>query len=78
MEFQKRNFLINPTGKEVLFVSILWLIGTGLLVLASTDLFTENMFQRRYLLTNFMILASTVSVAKFHYNYWKSKKTKNA
>ncbi|MGK0413255.1 MAG: hypothetical protein ACJA1B_001457 [Polaribacter sp.] len=68
------NPILNPSKKIVTLVLVSWFIGVLLLVLASTNLFTESMFQRKYTITNGLILSATITTLVMIKNYLKSKK----
>ncbi|UAM99521.1 hypothetical protein K8354_06850 [Polaribacter litorisediminis] len=68
------NPILNPSKKIVIFLLIAWCIGVLLLVLASTNLFTESMFQRKYTITNGLIFSATITALVVTKNYLKSKK----
>jgi hypothetical protein len=68
------NPILNPSKKIVILVLISWFIGVLLLILASTDLFTESMFQRKYTITNGLIFSATITILVLIKNYLKSKK----
>jgi hypothetical protein len=67
------NPILNPSGKTLSIFIIVYLIGTSLLVLASTDLFSDTMLQKKYLMTNFMIVGSTITILIQIINYLKHK-----
>lgn len=68
------NPILNPSKKTVILVLISYFVGVLLLVLASTDLFTESMFQRKYTITNGLIFGATITTLVMIKNYLKSKK----
>ena len=43
---KKDTWINHPTKKQLLLVIITWFIGSSLLVLSVTDLFTESFFQK--------------------------------
>jgi len=48
------------TKKGVLVFTVLWFLGTALLTIAVTNLFTESPFQRKYTFIGFMMLINTI------------------
>lgn len=73
MNSEKENFLTNPSKKNLFFFTIFWLLGTALLILSTTNLFTENFFQRQYLMIYLLMFGATLMVFKLYINYWKNK-----
>ena len=73
MKDKKESFLTNPTKKHLILFSLLWFICNTLLTLSITDLFTENFFQKNYLIMYFYMIGSTVAIGKLYSNHWKNK-----
>ena len=73
METVKRNFIKNPTSKNLISFTLLWFIGIFLLTLSTTDSFTESFFHKKHIIIYFLMIASTIATAKIHINYWKNK-----
>ena len=73
METVKRNFIKNPTRKNLILFILLWFVGIFLLTLSTTDLFTESFFQKKYIMIYFLMIGSTITTGKLYYNYWKNK-----
>ena len=71
---QKESWVKNPSKKQVVLFGIAWFVGALLLILASTNLFTESLFQRRYIATNILMLLSTVTFVTILMNYLKRKR----
>lgn len=74
METKKRNFVESPSKKHIILFTSLWLLGIVLLVLSTTDLFTETFFQNKYAMIHLLMLGSTFAMGKFHLNYWTYKR----
>lgn len=55
------------TKKRAVVLTALWFIGGLLLLLAMSDLFTQSIFNKKYLLLQFLFLLNTVFVFKM----WK-------
>lgn len=72
----ENNFFKKPSFKHVIIFTSVWLISLVLLVMASTDLFTESPFQNKYLMTHFIVVYSTVMIVKLNLNYRKNKAAK--
>jgi hypothetical protein len=73
METTKRNYIKNPSKKNLILFTLLWLISILLLTLIMTDVFVERFFQKKYLTLYFLIIGSTLSTAKVFINYRKNK-----
>jgi len=71
MKKSKSNWLKVPTKKQLYLFTIAWFLSIILLVLSMTNLFSESIFQGKYLLIYFLIIWSTLTVYKLHSNYWK-------
>ena len=66
---KKESWIQNPSKKQVILFGIAWFVGALLLILASTNLFTESLFQRRYIATNILMLLSTTTFVAVLENY---------
>jgi hypothetical protein len=64
----------RPSKKQLIILIIIWLFGITLSILAITDLFSQNFFQKGSLIMYFMMIGATISVMKAWANY---KKTAN-
>ena len=73
MKTDKRNFMKNPSIKNLVLFTLLWFVGILLLTLSTTDLFTESFFQKKYVMIYFLIIGSTIATGKLYFNYWKNK-----
>jgi hypothetical protein len=76
MEYNKKaNWVQNPTKKIVTLYIVLTSIGSLLILLAITDFFSENPFQKRNI-TMFMLLMSAIwGCINIVGNYNRNKKT---
>lgn len=70
MPAEKSNFLKNPTKTQIILIAVFWFIGVLLLVLATTDLFRESMLQQKYLMTNLLLVGSTITFGSFLVNFF--------
>ena len=68
-----KNILQNPTKTNLIVFTLLWMISVVLILLSSTNLFTESVFQKRYIPVFIIVLASSIMIAKLYYNYFKNK-----
>lgn len=73
MKIDEKNGITNPSKKQVVGFTVVWLIGLILLVLSMTDLFREALFQKKYTILYLLIFGSTVALFKVHTKYWKSR-----
>ena len=73
METIKRNFIKNPSKKNLILFTLLWFLGITLLILSTTDLFIENFLQKRYIMIYFLMIGSTIATVKLYMNYWRNK-----
>ena len=73
MNFKKKNWINNPSRKQMILFSLVYFTGIVLLVLSMTNIFTESIIQRKYIIIYFLIIGSTIAAIKVHYNYWKLK-----
>jgi hypothetical protein len=70
-----RHFdLTKPTKKTVIVFCTVYFIGTFLTLMAASDLFTENPFQRRYLPVLIMTAAATIVTVNLVLRYFKSSR----
>jgi hypothetical protein len=68
----EKPFHTHPSKKVLILFTTLWLIGTSLLVLVITDLFTEPLFRSGQSWSYGMIATSTLVVFKLYLNYFKN------
>lgn len=59
--------------KRVIYFTILWFIGTSLLVVVMTDLFEETILQKRNIFFMVMILLNTMFISRL----WRMYLNKN-
>jgi hypothetical protein len=76
METKKRNFFTNPSKKNLLLFTPLWFLGISLSTLSMTDLFTESFLQKKYIMTYFSMITSTIVIALLYFFYWRNKNLK--
>jgi hypothetical protein len=70
----KRNWLKNPTRKEVILVVSVWFIAEMLSLLAVTNMFSENLLTRPNLILNSLNFATTLIIIAAIANYIRNKK----
>jgi len=71
-----KTFFTHPSKRILAVFSTGWGVSVACLLLAITDLFTEPFFQKRYILSYFLMLISTVVVTNIWINYLKNKNEK--
>lgn len=70
-----RDFINQPSKKTVFIFVSLWLFSNLLLLLAITDLFTQPLLQRQFLMVYILILMSTAATFRIVLKYLKNKKS---
>ena len=71
-----KNWIANPTKKQVIFHVSLCLIGWVLLLLPMTNFFTESPFKRSYFIFYFILVSTMVTAIKVVLNYYRNKKNR--
>lgn len=69
-EKNQSTLFTNPSKKQVIAVTTLWVIGFLLVVLSVTNLFQESLFQLKNVFMYFWVILSFFSVLKIHSSYW--------
>ena len=72
---QKRNWVTHPTKRNLLIIVTAWFVGNSLLILSTTDLFTESFFNKKYVMIYAMMIMSTWTTFKVTLNYFKTRGT---
>ncbi|WP_228451020.1 hypothetical protein, partial [Marnyiella aurantia] len=72
---QKRNWVTHPTKRNLLIIVTMWFVGNSLLILSTTDLFTESFFNKKYIIIYAMMIMSTWTTFKVIRNYSKTRET---
>lgn len=70
---KKCSWIKNPTLKQVILFTTLSLGGLILLILSMTNLFSEPLFQKNYIMLYPLMLGSIFSTVIVHINYRRSK-----
>jgi hypothetical protein len=68
----QHNYIKQPTKKFLIIFLVLWIISNFLLISSITNFFTESFFNRRYTLTYFLMIWSSISAIKLILNYKKT------
>ena len=66
------NWVRHPSKKQCILSIIAWFAGMLFLLLSLSNFFTETVFQGKYLMVGFVVLASTLLVIVICRNYCKS------
>jgi hypothetical protein len=72
---QQRNWVTHPTKRNLLIIVTIWCVGNGLLILSTTDLFTESFINKKYVMIYAMMIMSTWTTFKVLRNYSKTRGT---
>ncbi len=65
----KTNWINNPSLKQLVLLTIVWAVGSLLLILSMTDFFTERFFQKNYVLVYFLMIGATWTMSKLYRSY---------
>jgi hypothetical protein len=64
----------RPTKKQIIVITVLWLVSVLLLVIAITDFFHTSILSKKDIFSYFLILWVSYTVFKIYLNYFKNKK----
>ncbi len=75
IDFRRKalNSAETPTKKTLLYFTVVYLFGMTCLVLAKTDLFTQNFFEDRSPILYLLVLISTIHIAQVYRNYYRNR-----
>ena len=73
MKREKTNWMNNPSIKQLILFTALWILANTLLILSMTDLFSESVFQRKYIMIYLLMIGSTLATLNLYRNFLKSK-----
>ncbi len=62
------------TPKLLILFTVLWALGVIVMLIYSTDLFTKNIFQEKFISANIQLIVSAIVVVAFHIFYWRNIK----
>ncbi len=62
------------TPKLLILFTILWALGITVMLIYTTDLFTQSIFQEKFISANIQLMVTTILVVAFHIFYWKNLK----
>ena len=69
-----KNWIANPTKKQVIFYLSICLIGWVSLLLSMTNFFTESPFKRNYFIFYFLLVSTMVTAVRVVHNYNRNKR----
>jgi len=72
-----RNWLRNPSKKQVILVSVIWFVGFACNLLAYTNFFTELPTDNKYIIVHVLQLSATLITAVALFNYFRNRKARN-
>ena len=72
-EEQRKRWTTHPTKKNILIIIGIWLVGNFLLLIASTDFFTESLLNKKHILVYILMTMSTMTTARLTTNYFRNK-----
>ncbi|MDE3214500.1 MAG: hypothetical protein KGM98_14820 [Bacteroidota bacterium] len=73
MDPRKLKWLPNPTKKQLVVFSTVWVFGVLLILLASTNFFTESLFYKQNFVLFFLVLASSTVLIGIWKNFLARK-----
>ncbi len=76
MKQVKTNWMNNPTRKQLILFTTLWILGITLLLLSMTDLFTESFFQKKNIIVYLLMIGSTLATFKLFRNFLNNRTSK--
>jgi len=67
------GWIKNPTKKQLIFLTLIWLTGLLFLLLSMTNFFSESILNKKYFILYFLLLISVLAMAGVYKNYFKSR-----
>ena len=74
MDETEKDWVKNPTIKQLSYVIILWVVSIEFIIISITDKFTKSFIQNDQYIMYLLILGSTLTVIYMIRNYFKNKK----
>lgn len=71
---QHNHWIHNPSKKQLLVATIIYLSGMSLLLLALTDFFSQSVFTNSSFMVGFLIAGATAAVLRQYINYFRNSK----
>ena len=65
--------LRNPSLKTLIICTFIWITGIVLLLMSTTDLFTETFFQEKNALISLLGISSISALVKLYARYWRNR-----
>ncbi len=69
----KRNWIKNPTKKDIIIVATFWTVGMLLILLSLSNVFRESLIQAKYSMVYVLIVLAIATVIRLIYNYIKNE-----
>lgn len=69
----KSNWVSNPTKRQIILMTLIWLTGIILMILVMTNFFTESAFKSKNLILFFLIILATKTEIKVIRNFFKNQ-----
>jgi hypothetical protein len=66
--------LRNLNKSKIIWLTLLWLIAMCCCIFSISDNFTQSAFQRKYLTIWIIMIASTYTIIKIHFDYFRKKR----
>jgi len=73
MKREKTNWMKNPSRKQLILFTALWILANTLLILSMTDLLTESVFQGKYIMIYLLMIGSSLATFNLYRNFLKRK-----
>lgn len=67
------KWFLTPTKKQVIILTVIWLLSVFIIIFASTNNFSETPFQKKYYFSNILLALSFISITWVINNYLKVK-----
>lgn len=71
---QHNHWINNPSKKQLLAATLIYLSGMGLLLLTLTDFFRQPVFTDSSFMLGFLIAGATAAVLRQYINYFRNRK----
>ena len=73
MEFKKAKWLTNPTKKQIILFSLIWLIYVLFALFIGSNFFTKNPFIKQNLWFFIIAFLPIINLITIYKNYFKNK-----
>ncbi|MEP6626528.1 MAG: hypothetical protein ABJA32_01040 [Ginsengibacter sp.] len=72
MKRNQSDWVQNPTRKQLVLVFSVWLVGIFLIILSTTNLFTESLLQKKYFWFGILVVMSSITLLLVARNYFRN------